>query len=315
MVIGNLDGSKEIEGRAAMMKPVLRVDGTGASPCEGRPVVDWPKALWNGGLMAVALVAGPVVFTCSAFALFLILTYLTLLVGHSVGMHRMLIHRTFHCGKVLERALIYVGVIVGVAGPFGIIRVHDLRDWAQRQPECHDFFAHRRCLARDLTWQLFYRFRFDRPPQLAIESRIADDPFYRFLEATWRWQQIPLALILYLIGGWPWVVWGVCVRVVASTVGHWTITYFCHNPGERRWIVQGAYVQASNLPGLGVLTYGECWHNNHHAFPESARIGLEAGQHDPGWLVISTLRHLGWVWNVGEPRLPGAREDLLDQSA
>ena len=297
-----------------MMKPVLRVDGAGATPCGGTPVVDWPKAIWNGGLIATTLIAGPVFFTWSAFVMFLILTYLTLLIGHSVGMHRMLIHRTFQCGKVLERALIYIGVVVGVAGPFGIIRVHDLRDWAQRQPRCHDFFAHRRSLARDLTWQLFYRFRFDRPPRLTIESRIADDPFYRFLEATWRWQQIPLAAVLYLIGGWPWVVWGVCARVVVSTVGHWTITYFCHNPGERRWIVQGAYVQASNLPGLGVLTYGECWHNNHHAFPESARIGLEAGQHDPGWLVISTLRRLGWVWNVGEPRLSDAREDLLDQT-
>jgi stearoyl-CoA desaturase (delta-9 desaturase) len=297
-----------------MMKPVLRVDGAAATPCDGRPVIDWPKALWNGGLISIAVIAGPALFTWSAFALFLVATYLTLLIGHSVGMHRMLIHRTFQCGTLVERALIYVGVVVGVAGPFGIIRVHDIRDWAQRQPGCHDFFAHRRGLARDLTWQLFYRFKFDRTPQLVIEPRLATDPFYRFIDATWRWQQLPLAGILLLVGGWPWVVWGVCVRVVVSTVGHWTITYFCHNPVPGRWIVKGACVQAANLPGLGVLTYGECWHNNHHAFPESARIGLEPGQHDPGWIVIKALRRAGLVWNVGEPRQHDAREDLEDRS-
>lgn len=297
-----------------MMKPVLRIDAAGADPCAGRPVVDGPKALWNGGLILVALVAGPLTFSWSALALFGVTTWLTLLIGHSVGMHRMLIHRTFRCAKPLERLLIYVGVLVGVAGPFGILRVHDVRDWAQRQSDCHDFFAHRRGLARDLAWQLFYRFRFDRPPVLNIEPAVRDDPFYRFLERSWRLQQIPLALILFWLGGWGWVVWGVVVRVLVSTVGHWTVTWFCHNPGPGRWRVRGACVQASNLPGLGLLTYGECWHNNHHAFPESARIGLDPGQMDPGWWVIRALERAGLARDVGRPRPGGSQEDL-DENA
>lgn len=297
-----------------MMKPVLRIDSRDANPCEGRPVIDWPKAVWNGGLLAVSVIAGPLLFNWSAFALFVVLTYMTLLIGHSVGMHRMLIHRSFQCAKPLERLLIYVGVVVGVAGPFGIIRVHDLRDWAQRQPICHDFFAHTRGFWRDLSWQLFYRFDFDHAPTLTIEPNIAGDPFYRFLEASWRWQQVPIAVALFLLGGWPWVVWGVAVRVIVSTAGHWTITYFCHNPGPGRWTVKGAYVQATNLSGLGLLTYGECWHNNHHAFPESARIGLEAGQLDPGWILIRSLERARLIWNVGRPREEGLRDDLHDRS-
>lgn len=296
-----------------MMKPVMRIDDTGANPCDGQPVIDWPKAIWNGGLLAIAVVGGPLLFTWSAFGLFVILSYLTLLIGHSVGMHRMLIHRAFQCGKPMERFLIYVGTLVGVAGPMGIIKVHDMRDWAQRQARCHDFFAHRRGLLRDLSWQLFYRFRFERPPVLTIEQGIASDPFYRVLEATWRWQQVPLAVVLFLIGGWPWVVWGVAVRVIVSAAGHWTITYFCHNPGTGRWTVKGAYVQASDLPGLGLLTYGECWHNNHHAFPESARIGLEPGQIDPGWAVIRGLERAGLVWNVGRPRETHLQDDLQER--
>src|SRR5579859_7425301 len=115
-----------------MMKPVLRIDGTAACPLSGRPVLDAPKAMWNGTMLLATVVLGPLFFNWSAFGLFLA----SLLVGHSVGMHRMMIHRTFTCPKPLERALIYVGVLVGLSGPFGIIRIHDTRDWAQRQPRC-----------------------------------------------------------------------------------------------------------------------------------------------------------------------------------
>ena len=80
--------------------------------------------------------------------------------------------------------------------------------------------------------------------------------------------------------------------------------------GAGQWDVTGASVQASNLPGLGLLTYGECWHNNHHAFPESARIGLERGQLDPAWWIIAGLGKLGLTSDVGLPRALHEREDL-----
>jgi fatty-acid desaturase len=270
-----------------------------------------PKAAWNGTMLLAAVGLGPLLFSWSAFCLFLGLTYASLLVGHSVGMHRMMIHRTFTCSKPVERILIYIGVLVGLSGPFGIIRIHDTRDWAQRQPKCHDFFAHKRWLPQDLLWNLAYRFEFENPPTLTIEANVAGDPWYQFMERTWPLHQLLLAAVLYLCGGWSWVIWGVGVRIIASTAGHWTVTYFCHNPGEQRWRVKGAYVQATNLPGLGLLTYGECWHNNHHAFPESARIGLGPGQTDPGWWLISPMERLGLAHSVGVPRGKDSREDLV----
>ena len=301
-----------------MMAPVIRVDGTGADPCAGTVRIDWSKALWNGAMIAGTL-AALLVATWQSVLLFLALTYATLLVGHSVGMHRMMIHRTFKAKPWLARTLIYIGTLVGVSGPTGIIRIHDTRDWAQRELECHDFFAHRAGFWQDLAWNLFYRFDFAQPPRVTIEPAIADDPFYRFLDATWRWQQLPLAAVLYALGGWPFVLWGVCVRVLVSTAGHWSITYFCHNPhlspDPGLWIVKDAGIQAANLPGLGLVTYGECWHNNHHAFPESARIGLEPGQVDPGWWVIVTLERLAWVYDVREPRSVEARSDLLARNS
>jgi stearoyl-CoA desaturase (delta-9 desaturase) len=295
----------------AMRPFVHRVDPVGADACAGGVVVAPAKVAWNGGLLLLAVVFAPRLATPSAVAMFLLLTYATLLLGHSVGMHRRFIHRSFDCPKWLERTLVYLGVVVGMAGPFGILRVHDVRDWAQREPACHDFFSHRRPLWVDALWQLTCRFEFAHPPRFVIEPEFADDTFYRWLERTWMLQQLPVALVLFAVGGWAWVVWGVCVRVVVSVTGHWVVTYLTHNPGPGEWLVPGAGVQAPDLPGCGLFTMGECWHNNHHAFPESARIGLAPGQHDPAWWVIRAFEHIGWATRVGLPRDEDQREDLV----
>jgi fatty-acid desaturase len=298
------------------MRPgVFRVDGEGASPVLGRVVFSPAKAFWNLSMLGGTLVLAPMTFSVSALVVFLALTYMTLLLGHSVGMHRRFIHRAYDCPKWLERVLVYLGTVVGMAGPLGILRIHDLRDWAQREPDCHDFFSHRRSLWVDAWWQLTSRFEFERPPRFTIEPEFAQDPFYRWLERTWMFQQVPIAWLLYMGGGWDWVVWGIMVRVCLSVVGHWVVTYLTHNPGPGRWHVHGAGVQATNLPGYGLMTMGECWHNNHHAFPESARIGLEPGEMDPAWQVIRCLQRFGLFSRVGLPRGANARDDIEAQSS
>ncbi len=293
-----------------MMEPVHRVDGRGANPVEGRVVYDVPKLIWNLGMIVLALVLAPITFRFDAFLLFLLLTYFSLLIGHSAGMHRMMIHRSYQCHPLVERLLIYIGVLVGMSGPCGIIKIHDLRDWAQRQNQCHDFFSHKRSFLQDIWWQLSSKFEFRRPPTVTIEAKYSADIFYQWLEGTWRYHQLLLGGILYWLGDWAFVVWGIFVRVSVSIVGHWSITYFCHNPGPGVWRVKNASVQASNIPGLGIITYGECWHNNHHAFPESARIGIESGQSDPAWRFIQVLSYFGLAKNIGKPRSPEKRDDL-----
>lgn len=265
------------------------------------------KSLWINACGVIFVVSVPFATTVGSVTFFLAFTYATLLLGHSVGMHRHLIHRTWEGPKWLERSLVYAGVLVGMAGPLGVIRIHDVRDWAQRARHCHDFFSHRASFWQDALWQLNCRFEFEEPPTIRIENETAGDGFYRFLERTWILQQIPLGIGLFAIGGWSWVIWGIFGRVFVSVFGHWTVTYLTHNPGPGRWLVPDAGVQASNLPGHGLITIGECWHNNHHAFPESARIGLAADEFDPGWIVIEWLHSLGLAWNIGVPR------DLEDQ--
>jgi fatty-acid desaturase len=74
-----------------------------------------------------------------------------------------------------------------------------------------------------------------------------------------------------------------------------------HTQGEQDWTVDSAVVQAHNVPLMAIPTMGESWHNNHHAFPGSARHGLYPGQIDLGWEFVRLLRALGLAWNVQVP--------------
>ena len=108
------------------------------------------------------------------------------------------------------------------------------------------------------------------------------------------------------------MVWGICARVSVSIFGHWLIGYFAHNQGERDWHVEGAAIQGHNVRFAGLITMGECWHNNHHAFPGSARIGLEADQVDPGWWVLLALRRVGLVRDLVLPEHLPPRPELRE---
>jgi len=120
------------------MACVQRIDGSNASSVHGRPVLDPTKTIWFLGVTSTAL-AAPFFVSGASIALFFVTIYLSLLFGHSVGMHRMLIHKTFSAPRIVAYPLVWIGTMVGMGGPSKIIATHDLRDRAQRQESCHDF--------------------------------------------------------------------------------------------------------------------------------------------------------------------------------
>lgn len=281
-----------------------------ADLCRGE--VRWApvKSLWFMGMAGAALLGGWAWFSWGAVALFVVATGLVLLLGHSLGSHRKLIHDSFECPRWLERLLVWMGVQVGLAGPLGLLRQHELRDYAQRLPDCHPYLRHGRPLLLDAWWQLNCELQLQHPPQIHIEPRLADDPFYRWLERTWMLQQLPLALLFLAWGGWGFVCWGVCARITAGVGGHWLIGYFAHNHGGMHYRVDGAAVQGRNIRLTSLLTMGECWHNNHHAYPGSARLGLFPGEWDPGWWTLRLLQHVGLVGRMRLPEHLPARPEL-----
>ncbi|QDT34057.1 acyl-CoA desaturase [Thalassoglobus polymorphus] len=270
------------------------------------------KSTWYSLMLLIAIVGGSQTFSLKSLLLFSVLTSVTLCCGHSVGLHRLLIHRSFQCPLWLERILVTTGVLVGMGGPRKMLYMHDIRDWSQRHNKCHDFFSHKSPIWKDWFWNLHCEINLHNPPEFQIESRVANSRYYAFLDRNWMLLQLPLAGVLFVIGGTSWVIWGICVRVAVSLTGHWLIGYFAHNHGILVWRIENAAVQGYNLPGLGLITMGEAWHNNHHAFPESAKFGIRKWQMDAGWWLIQFLHTVGLAWNIQQPEtLPKRPERKL----
>ena len=285
-----------MSSRAPCTSTQRMIAGAETSAAEGH--IEWAplKSLWIGGMVVSSICLGPVYVTPGALALFATTTIVTLCAGHSVGMHRLLVHRSFSARPWVEYLLVYLGTLVGMAGPLGMVRLHDMRDWAQRQTDCHDLHANRIPMLRDAFLQMHARLVLAHPPRFIAEPRLANDRVYRFLEATWMAQNLPWAVLFYAVGGMPWLVWGIPVRIAVSLTGHWLVVHLTHRNGPQGWIVDGESVQGHDLPAASWLTFGEAWHSTHHAWPDSARLGVDPGQGDPGWLLLRGLERLGLVW-------------------
>ena len=101
---------------------------------EAKVIWSPPKSIWVMMMYLFGIYGVLFLSSIENFLVFLVSSAITLCLGHSLGMHRRLIHQSYECPKWLEYLFVHFGVIVGLAGPFGMVRIHDTRDWAQRQP-------------------------------------------------------------------------------------------------------------------------------------------------------------------------------------
>jgi len=124
---------------------------------------------------------------------------------------------------------------------------------------------------------------------------IADDRFYQFLDNYFLPIQVAFAVLLYLIGGWSFVVWGVFVRLVVVFHCTWFVNSATHKFGYRTY---DAGDRSTNCWWVALLTYGEGWHNNHHAYQYSARHGMRWWEIDFTWMTIQLLQALGLATKV-----------------
>ncbi|KAL0717267.1 hypothetical protein Bca4012_066589 [Brassica carinata] len=123
-------------------------------------------------------------------------------------------------------------------------------------------------------------------------------PFYQFLRSTYIWHPVALAVALYALGGLPFVVWGMGVRIVWVYHITWLVNSACHVWGEQAWNTGDL---SKNNWFVAALAFGEGWHNNHHAFEFSARHGLEWWQLDMTWYVVRFLQAIGLATDVKLP--------------
>lgn len=266
-------------------------------PGIGRIRFDAGKTLWLWGLLIPGAVVGIPSLTPATLAVALGLTFLTLCVGPSVGLHRGIIHRTYETSPLVRGVLAYLFVLSGLGGPLSWARLHAVRDHWQNRPDCPTYFAYTHSLFRDFLWNLHLRFE---PADDRCDGRLpADvlrDRWLRFLERTWPLHVLALAGVILWTLGPGGVAVCLCARTAGGILGHWAIGYASHAWGERRYEREGATENGTNNWLLGVLSFGEGFHNNHHAFPGSARMGLRPHEFDLGWLVIRAMERAGLLY-------------------
>jgi stearoyl-CoA desaturase (delta-9 desaturase) len=245
------------------------------------------------------------------FLIYITTCAIILCFGHSLGMHRKLIHGSYDCPLWLEYVFVYLGTLTGLGGPFTMTQTHDMRDWAQRQKRCHNYFGHKESMLKDWWWQIHCDLKLKNSPNFLFEKKISKNKFYIFIENTSILQQLIPTVLLYFIGGVEYVVWGVCARVATCITGHWLIGYFAHNKGEQHHVVQGASIQGYNVKFCSLITFGESLHNNHHAFPGSAKLSIYPGQLDPGYWVLNILKKIKLISNIKLSHNLPSRPELL----
>src|SRR5205823_1568342 len=185
--------------------------------------------------------------------------------GISMGYHRLHTHRGYKCPLWLEYFFAVCGALTLEGGPIFWVATHRIHHQKSDQPgDPHSprlagfFWAH-------AGWILFGEGNHNNT---ALMSKYAPDlakhRFYRVLN-SWHWVPIVvLAAILLAIGGLPLVFWGVCLRVVVGLHFTWLINSATHMWGKRRFATRD---DSRNVWWVALLTFGEGWHNNHHAHP------------------------------------------------
>jgi hypothetical protein len=165
----------------------------------GRVRFDAGKTIWLWG-MAIPGLAGIRFATPATLAVSLALTFVTLCIGHSVGLHRGIIHRTYQSHPAVRGALAYLFVLSGLGGPLSWARLHAVRDLWQNRADCPPYFAYRHSAARDFVGNLHLRFEpADDRADARLPPDVLRDPWLRFLERTWPLHVLALALAILAV--------------------------------------------------------------------------------------------------------------------
>ncbi|MGB8697830.1 MAG: fatty acid desaturase [Thermosynechococcaceae cyanobacterium] len=269
------------------------------APKGSQPIAfNWTNALFFAAVHGLALLA-PWFFSWSALGVMLFLHWLLGSIGICLGYHRLLTHRSLQVPKALEYAIALLGALALQGGPIFWVAGHRMHHRYTEDIEKDPYSARRGFWWSHMLW-LFHK----RPEVFSHDSyrHFAPDldrqPFYRWLDRYYLLLQIPLGLLLYLMGGWSFVIYGLVVRTVFLWHSTWLINSATHLFGYRTHTPDD---NSRNLWWAAILTYGEGWHNNHHAYPNVAKAGWKWWEIDMTWWVILLLRQVGLARKVVLP--------------
>jgi stearoyl-CoA desaturase (delta-9 desaturase) len=270
--------------------------------------LNWPTIIALVFLHAGAI-AAPFFFSWTALAVTAVLYWIAICLGISMGYHRLHTHRSYKVPKVLEHFFAVCGTLTLEGGPIFWTATHRIHHQKSDKPgDPHSprdgaWWSH-------VGWIVLGDSKHSNTAAMAkYAPDLAKDRFYVWLN-NYHW--VPLTVLgvaLYAWGGLPVFLWGICVRVVVGLHATWLVNSATHMWGSRRFATRD---DSRNSWWVALLTFGEGWHNNHHAHPASARHGLAWYEFDPSWLQIRLLKMLGIAKSI---RVAKVTDAIVEQKA
>ncbi len=270
-----------------------------------------------GLVLAIVLLWGSLV-GIEALAITAAMYFLTGGLGISVGFHRLFSHRSYEVVRPVRFALAALGTMA-MMGPIvrWVTNHRKHHAYTDEEGDPHSPHLSRGNGIRGAISGLWHAhvgwiFTDERASPERYARDLIADPVVMFVQRTSAlW--VALGLALPFAAGWAIggtleaaliaLLWGGAVRIFLVHHATFSINSLCHFAGRRRFPTED---ESRNLGWLAPLSFGECWHNNHHAFPTSPFHGLRRRELDPGRAVIRALERLGLAWNV--KRVPPERQ-------
>ena len=264
--------------------------------------LDW-NAIIAIGLLHVGCFLAPLTFSWSGLFVALFLVWATACLGITLCYHRLLTHRSFESPKWVEYFLTVLGCLNWQGGPARWVGTHRLHHRDSDQP-CDPHSPRHGLIWSHMLWMLFQDSDDFRPLDAAKD--LLRDPVIAWLDNYFYLPQFALAGLLYgvgyLIGGHAialsWVVWGICLRTVFVYHGTWFVNSASHFCGYRNFETTD---DSRNNWWVAALSFGEGWHNNHHAYQRSAAHGMKWWEVDLTYMTIRLMARLGMAKKIVLP--------------
>ena len=263
---------------------------------------DWPIVAWIVIVHAGAL-AAPFFFTWKALAICVFLSWLTGSIGVCMGYHRQLTHGSFSTYKPVRWLLAFLGGLSGEGSALTWVANHRKHHmFSDKDGDPHS--------PRDGKWwshMFWFMPDFGRKHHATMLARfapdLAKDPMMHFLHKMFLPSHVITGLLLFAVGyfgwnaytGWSFVFWGMFVRLVYVLHVTWFVNSATHLWGYRTYETSD---DSKNLWWVGILAFGEGWHNNHHAFQRMAKSGHKWWEIDVTYWAILAMEKVGLAWNV-----------------
>jgi fatty-acid desaturase len=266
--------------------------------------VNWTTSFFMGAFH-VGTVVALFFFTWKAFGLTVLLWWISGSLGIGMGYHRLLTHRGYKTPKWMEYFLTVCGTLALEGGPIAWVATHRVhhqntdKEGDPHSPRDGGFWAH---MGWILTGQAMHN---NAKEFLPFVPDLRKDRFHVWI-SKWHW--VPLTLLgvlIFAIGGWSCFLWGFFLRTTVSLHATWLVNSATHMWGSQRFLTGD---MSKNNFWVAMLTFGEGWHNNHHAAAHVARHGLAWYEFDVNWYGIWALRVLGLAWDVKLPNSEIARK-------